>query len=164
MTINENQIRSIRQASNPRGHICTVPVCNCVENICILKACDKKCRLLNPLQQHTSVSEIRWDNKRDATDKNRMHNTRMTNQCFYDSTNKQNFHKYLSGSMCSMKRKDHNNSMIRNILFQPCLPTFNGGIGWVFSLITAPKKGSYKNYTTYLTLQIFTSSITFLSL
>lgn len=57
MAIYKDQLRSIRQASDSRRNISTVPVCNSVEHICILEACHKKRWLLNPLQVHKFMLE-----------------------------------------------------------------------------------------------------------
>lgn len=49
MPVDENQMRSIRQPDDSGSHISTIPICNRVEKICVLKPRHQKHRLLDPL-------------------------------------------------------------------------------------------------------------------
>lgn len=65
MAIHKNQMRSTGQASNPWRHICTIPICDSVEKVCILKSCNQKGRLLNPLEEENKANSYTEKNNRE---------------------------------------------------------------------------------------------------
>lgn len=59
VAVYKDQMRSIRQASNSRRNICTVPVRDSVKKISILKARHQKCWFLYPLQAESTSPHVK---------------------------------------------------------------------------------------------------------